>query len=80
MIGIRKVVPEGDIDMTKFLVKLHDRKVHFDMRRDEEGLTMLAYAFGAAVIIVPLAAAVFAFGSSTVDEAAAKVNGALAAQ
>ena len=66
--------------MTKFLVKLHDRKVHFDMRRDEEGLTMLAYAFGAAVIIVPLAAAVFMFATDAVDEAEDVVNGALAAQ
>ena len=66
--------------MTKFLVKLHDSKARYDIRRDEEGLTMLAYALGAAVIIVPLAAAVFAFGDAAVDDAAAKVNGALAAQ
>ena len=60
-------------------IRLHDRKLRRDLKRDEEGLTMLAYALGAAVIIVPLAAAVFAFGQSAVNDAADKVNGALAA-
>ncbi len=48
----------------KTIVKLQDRKMQRQIQRDEEGLTMLAYALGAAVIIVPLAAAVFAFGNS----------------
>ena len=56
----------------------HDRKHQLDMRNDEDGLTMLAYALGAAVIIVPLAAAVFLFGQGAVNDAAAKVDGALA--
>ena len=60
-------------------IRLHDRKLRRDLKRDEEGLTMLAYALGAAVIIVPLAAAVFAFGQDAVNDAADKVNGALAA-
>ena len=64
--------------MTKFIVKLHDRKARYDLRRDEEGLTMLAYALGAAVIIVPLAGLVLAFGTSAVSDAGDKVNGVLA--
>ena len=64
--------------MTKFIVKLHDRKARLDMRRDEEGLTMLAYALGAAVIIVPLAGLVLAFGTSAVSDAGTKVNGVFA--
>ena len=64
--------------MTKLFVILHDRKARLDMRRDEEGLTMLAYALGAAVIIVPLAGAVFLFGSAAVNDAAAGVDEVLA--
>jgi hypothetical protein len=64
--------------MIKLLVKLHDRKARYDMRRDEEGLTMLAYALGAAVIIVPLAGLVLAFGTSAVNEAGNQVDGVLA--
>ncbi len=59
-------------------VRLHDRKLQRDLKRDEQGLTMLAYALGAAVIIVPLAAAVFAFGQDAVNDAADKVDTALA--
>ena len=62
----------------RIVVRIHDRKLQRELQRDEEGLTMLAYALGAAVIIVPLAAAIFAFGQSAVNDAAAKVNGALA--
>ena len=63
---------------TKAIVKLHDHKIQRDLKRDEEGLTMLAYALGAAVIIVPLAIAVFEFGIATVGKAEAEVNSALA--
>ena len=64
----------------RIAVRAHDRKLQRDLKRDEEGLTMLAYALGAAVIIVPLAAAVFAFGNDAVNDAAAKVNTALGTQ
>ncbi len=60
------------------VIKLHDRKLQRALKRDEEGLTMLAYALGAAVIIVPLAAAVLAFGNSAVTDAGVKVDAALA--
>lgn len=58
-------------------VRMHDRKLQRDLQRDEEGLTMLAYALGAAVIIVPLAGAVLAFGQTAVTDARTKIDGAL---
>lgn len=58
-------------------IKLHDHKLQRDLKRDEEGLTMLAYALGAAVIIVPLAAAVLTFGESTVTKAGLEVDAVL---
>ncbi len=58
----------------RIVVRLHDAKIQRDLRRDEEGLTMLAYALGAAVIIVPMAAAVLAFGTSATDGAKADVD------
>ena len=66
-------------DLTrKMVVRFHDAKLQRDLERDEEGLTMLAYALGAAVIIVPLAAAVLAFGNKAVTDAGVVVDGALA--
>ena len=59
--------------------KWHDHKRQIDLRRDEDGLTMLAYALGAAVIIVPLASAVFLFAQGAVNDAANEVDTALAA-
>ncbi len=58
VVGVRRMQTSGkDRDMknlaTKAIVKLHDRKLQHDLRRDEEGLTMLAYALGAAIVIVP---------------------------
>ena len=61
----------------RIAVRVHDHKLQRDLKRDEEGLTMLAYALGAAVIIVPLAGLVLAFGSQAVSDAGAKVNNAL---
>ena len=61
----------------RVLVKLHDRKLQQDLHRDEEGLTMLAYAMGAAVIVVPLAIAVVALGDGAVKEASLRIDGAL---
>ncbi len=58
-------------------VRMHDHKLQRDLKRDEEGLTMLAYALGAAVIIVPLAGLVLAFGTKAVNDAGAVVNNAI---
>ena len=62
----------------RIVVRLHDAKIQRDLRRDEEGLTMLAYALGAAVIIVPLASAVLLFGNNAVTTAGTQVNDVLA--
>ena len=61
----------------RLVVRMHDAKIQRDLRRDEEGLTMLAYALGAAVIIVPLAGAVLLFGNTAVNTAGDQVNGVL---
>ena len=61
----------------RIAVRAHDRKLQRDLKRDEEGLTMLAYALGAAVIIVPLAGLVLAFGTNAVSDAGDKVNSAI---
>ena len=60
--------------LTSRFVKLHDAK----LQRDEQGLTMLAYALGAAIIVVPLAGLMFAFSNETVSEAEAIVDAAVA--
>jgi hypothetical protein len=39
---------------------------------------MLAYALGAALVIVPLAAALFLFGGDTATEAGNRVDGVIA--
>ena len=60
--------------LTSGFVQLHDAK----LQRDEQGLTMLAYALGAALIVVPLAGLMFAFSNDTVTEAEAIVDAAVA--
>ncbi len=62
----------------KIVVRLHDARLQHDLKRDDEGLTMLAYALGAAVIIVPLAAAVLTLGTRTVTDAEVKLDAAIA--
>lgn len=47
------------------------------LRRDDDGLTMLAYALGAAIVVVPIAIAMFGFGDSSVDTAQKAVDGAI---
>ena len=47
------------------------------MHTDEEGLSLLSYALGAAVITAPLAAALFLFGSDVVTSAAGAVKEAI---
>lgn len=44
---------------------------------DEEGLTILAYALGAAVILVPMAGAIYAFSNGAATDAAAVVDAAI---
>lgn len=52
-------------------------RVH-TLRRDDDGLTILAYALGAAIVVVPLAFAMFGFGDSSVDGAQNAVDAAIA--
>lgn len=60
---------------TRGLVRLHDQALR---PRDEAGSTMLAYALGAAPVIVPLAAVLFLFGGDTATEASDLVDGVIA--
>ena len=63
----------------KTLVKLQDRRAHIGaLREDEQGLTLVAYALGAAIIVVPLALLLVTFGSDAVGSAETAVDGALA--
>ena len=59
--------------LTSRFAKLHDAK----LQRDEQGLTMLAYALGAAVIIVPIAALTFEFSNQAANDAEAVVDAAI---
>lgn len=60
-------------------MKIHDRELQNDLRRDEEGLTMLAYALSAATVIVPQAILVVGFGTKAVSDAGLIVDSALPA-
>ncbi len=40
-----------------------------DLNADEEGLSLVAYALGAAFIVVPLAIALFVFGQDAASKA-----------
>ena len=55
------------------LVEAHART----LVADEEGLTILAYALGAAVILVPMAGAIYAFSNGAAADAATIVDGAI---
>ncbi len=47
---------------TKLFVKYHDWQARRRLDKDEEGLSLVAYALGAAFIVVPMAIALFLFG------------------
>ena len=70
---------------TATLVKLHDwrlqRRLNSDasIHSDEKGLTLMAYALGAAFIVVPIAIALFLFGESTTTRADEGVAALIAA-
>ena len=59
--------------MTRAFAALHARA----LVQDEQGLTILAYALGAAVILVPMAAAMYLFGASTASDASDIVDNAI---
>ncbi len=50
-------------------VMVHDASFCREFRRDDSGLTLMAYALGAALILVPLAILLWEFGSSAEQSA-----------
>lgn len=64
--------------ITKIYAKYQDRKFRA-LNRDEGGLSLLAYALGAAVIVAPLAILLLSFGQGAVTSAETKVASAIAA-
>ena len=65
--------------MIKTLVKMQDRRMQQKLEADEEGLSLLAYALGAAVVVAPIAILLLSFGQDAVADAEAGVDAALAA-
>ena len=64
---------------TTTLIKLHDWRLQRHINNDEHGLTLIAYALGAAFIVVPIAIALFLFGETTTTRANDGVADLLAA-
>ena len=63
----------------KTLVMLQDRRARLsELREDDEGLTLVAYALGAAIIIAPIAILMAGFGDDAVTDAQSKLDSALA--
>jgi hypothetical protein len=50
-------------------VKYHDWRARRRFESDEEGLSLVAYALGAAFIVVPMAIALFIFGQEAATRA-----------
>ena len=65
--------------LLKGFVKLQDAQLQRQLHADEHGLSLLAYALGAAVIVAPLAVALLLFGRDAVSSAATQVDAAIAA-
>ena len=64
---------------SKAMVKFQDYSYRLsDLRQDDEGLTLVAYALGAAIIIAPIAILMAGFGDDAVTDAQTKLDGALA--
>ena len=47
------------------------------LRNEEQGLSMLGYAIGAAAVVVPLAILLIGFGDGAVEDATAAIDGTL---
>ncbi len=65
--------------LLKGFVKLQDAQMQRQLHADEQGLSLLAYALGAAVIVAPLAVALLLFAQDTVTSADAAVDAAIGA-
>ena len=60
-------------------VKYHDWQARRRFESDEEGLSLVAYALGAAFIVVPMAIALFLFGQQATGRADADLTSLLGA-
>ena len=67
------------LQVTQTFVKYHDWQARRRFERDEEGLSLVAYALGAAFIVVPMAIALFIFGQEATTRADADLADLLAA-
>ncbi len=59
--------------MKSVFAALHTRA----LAQDEKGLTILAYALGAAAILVPMSAAMYLFGTNMASDASDIVDNAI---
>jgi Flp pilus assembly pilin Flp len=64
---------------TKLFVKYHDWQARRRLDKDEEGLSLVAYALGAAFIVVPMAIALFLFGQQASGRASTDLGTLLSA-
>ena len=64
--------------MLRTFVRGHDRIIG-RLRDDEKGLSLVAYALGAAFIVVPMAIALFLFGQQASGRASTDLGTLLAA-
>ncbi len=60
-------------------VKYHDWQIRRRFDKDEEGLSLVAYALGAAFIVVPMAIALFLFGQQASGRASTDLGTLLGA-
>ena len=65
--------------VTRACATYHDWRLRGQLQRDEAGLSLVAYALGAAFIVVPMAIALFLFGQQTTDRASADLTALLGA-
>jgi Flp pilus assembly pilin Flp len=64
--------------VNKTFVKYHDWQTRRQFEQDEDGLSLVAYALGAAFIVVPMAIALFLFGQQATTRADADLAKLLA--
>ena len=65
--------------VTRTFATYHDWRLRRQLERDEAGLSLVAYALGAAFIVVPMAIALFLFGQQTTSRADADLTALLGA-
>ena len=65
--------------VNRTFAKYHDWQTHRQLNNDEEGLSLVAYALGAAFIVVPMAIALFVFGQEATTRADTDLASLLAA-